>query len=359
MKGPSLSVSGADQLQQLPLLGRVKKAQFPVFLEAVPLQTEPTIPTTFSFQQSAADSNVRRQKLLLLQLLESAIELGSDLHSKGALSLSLSVQLLTFQQNKQSHGWVGGVHTSLVQIAEVQTVILKVIMHCEGCAGSVKRAVKRIPGVISYTIDFPAQKVTVTGAVQPNDVFKRVSKSGKLTSFWPEEPKQELKDEKTQDKKEEKAEENPQEKKEEKAAADEEKKETPEEKKEEKKAEEEEAPKAEEEEAPKAEENKEKAKEDPKAEEKKEEKEEAKLGEEKTEGTKEETKSKEEKKEEEAKEEKKEEEAPKAEGEKQEKKEEEPKAQEKVEAKKPEEPKEDLYPVTFALGPDYTRYFYY
>ncbi len=118
-----------------------------------------------------------------------------------------------------------------------------------------------LAGVISYTIDFPAQKVTVTGAVQPNDVFKRVSKSGKLTSFWPEEPKQELKDEKTQDKKE-KAEENPQEKKEEKAAADEEKKETPEEKKEEKKVEEEEAPKAEEkEEAPKAEENKEKAKE--------------------------------------------------------------------------------------------------
>lgn len=131
-----------------------------------------------------------------------------------------------------------------------------------------------LAGVISYTIDFPAQKVTVTGAVQPNDVFKRVSKSGKLTSFWPEEPKkeeepkQELKDEKTQDKKEEKAEENPKEKKEEKGAAEEEKKETPEEKKGEKKEEEEEeAPKAEEktqekeEEAPKAEENKEEAKE--------------------------------------------------------------------------------------------------
>ncbi len=128
-----------------------------------------------------------------------------------------------------------------------------------------------LAGVISYTIDFPAQKVTVTGAVQPNDVFKRVSKSGKLTSFWPEEPKkeeepkQELKDEKTPDKKEEKAEENPQEKKE-KAAAEEEKKETPEEKKGEKKEGEEEAPKAEEktegkkEEDPKAEENKEEAK---------------------------------------------------------------------------------------------------
>jgi copper chaperone len=181
------------------------------------------------------------------------------------LSLSLSLCATSHIPTK----CVGTMAAAAAQIVEVQTVILKVIMHCEGCAGSVKRAVKRIPGVISYTIDFPAQKVTVTGAVQPNDVFKRVSKSGKLTSFWPEEPKkeeepkQELKDKKTQDKKEEKAEENPQEKKEEKAAAEEEKKETPEEKREEKKAEEEEVPKAEEkkEEAPKAEENKEEAKE--------------------------------------------------------------------------------------------------
>ncbi len=48
-RGPVCQSSSADQQQQLPLLGRVKKAQFPVFLEAVPLQTEPTIPTTFSF----------------------------------------------------------------------------------------------------------------------------------------------------------------------------------------------------------------------------------------------------------------------------------------------------------------------
>jgi hypothetical protein len=33
-----------------------------------------------------------------------------------------------------------------LQTVELRTVILKVVMHCEGCAGSVKRAVKRIPG---------------------------------------------------------------------------------------------------------------------------------------------------------------------------------------------------------------------
>ncbi len=150
----------------------------------------------------------------------------------------------------------------------VDSLTLDTRLYVKKILGHQIHSITFLAGVISYTIDFPAQKVTVTGAVHPNDVFKRVSKSGKLTSFWPEEPKkeeepkQELKDEKTQDKKE-KPEENPQEKKEEKAAAEEEKKETPEEKKEEKKAEKEEAPKAEEkkEEAPKAEENKEEAKE--------------------------------------------------------------------------------------------------
>ncbi|CAM6073719.1 unnamed protein product [Sphagnum tenellum] len=71
---------------------------------------------------------------------------------------------------------------------EVKTVVLKVVMHCEGCASSVKRAVARIPGVTSYTIDFPAQKVTVIGNVKPDEVLRRVAKTGKHATFWPQEP---------------------------------------------------------------------------------------------------------------------------------------------------------------------------
>ncbi|CAM6024799.1 unnamed protein product [Sphagnum balticum] len=70
---------------------------------------------------------------------------------------------------------------------EVKTVVLKVVMHCEGCASSVKRAVARIPGVTSYTIDFPAQKVTVIGNVKPDEVLRRVAKTGKHATFWPQE----------------------------------------------------------------------------------------------------------------------------------------------------------------------------
>ncbi len=42
-------------------------------------------------------------------------------------------------------------------------------------------------GVTSYTIDFPAQKVTVIGNVKPDEVLRRVAKTGKHVTFWPQE----------------------------------------------------------------------------------------------------------------------------------------------------------------------------
>lgn len=64
-------------------------------------------------------------------------------------------------------------------------------------------------GVISSTVDFMAQKVIVVGNVTREEVFKRVSRTGKQTAFWPEEPKEEKeekkeeKEEKEEEKKEE------------------------------------------------------------------------------------------------------------------------------------------------------------
>ncbi len=60
-------------------------------------------------------------------------------------------------------------------------------------------------GVISSTVDFMAQKVTVVGNVTREEVFNRVSRTGKQTAFWPEEPKEEKdkKEEKEEEKKEE------------------------------------------------------------------------------------------------------------------------------------------------------------
>lgn len=228
-------------------------------------------------------------------------------------------------------------------MAEVQTVILKVVLHCEGCARTVKRAVKRIPGMTAYDVDFPGQKVTVTGAIIPEDVYRHVSRTGKITVLVPpppppppspEEPAkvEEPPKEEPPKAEEPKAEEaKPEEPKKEEAApapAPEEKKEEP--PKEEAKPEE-----------PKKEEEAKKEEAAPAAEEKKEE----------------------EKKPEEAKPEEKKEEAaaPAAEEKKDESKEE--AKPEPAPAPAPEPPPpptmEELYPVTFVLGADYTRYYYY
>lgn len=83
-----------------------------------------------------------------------------------------------------------------------------------------------MPGVISSTVDFMAQKVTVVGNVTREEVFKRVSRTGKQTAFWPEEPKEE------KDKKEEKEEEKKEEETTEKSKEEPEKEESKDEKKE-------------------------------------------------------------------------------------------------------------------------------
>ncbi|KAL6277637.1 hypothetical protein ACE6H2_021238 [Prunus campanulata] len=47
------------------------------------------------------------------------------------------------------------------------TVVLKTDMHCEGCAKKIKRAVKNFPGVEQVKTECAANKLTVTGKVDP------------------------------------------------------------------------------------------------------------------------------------------------------------------------------------------------
>ncbi|OIC48856.1 hypothetical protein A7L55_20275 [Acinetobacter baumannii] len=68
-----------------------------------------------------------------------------------------------------------------------ETVVLKVGMSCEGCVGAVKRVLNKMEGVETYDVNLKEQKVTVKGNVKPDAVLQTVSKTGKETSFWPEE----------------------------------------------------------------------------------------------------------------------------------------------------------------------------
>ncbi|CAM0885650.1 unnamed protein product [Alopecurus aequalis] len=68
-----------------------------------------------------------------------------------------------------------------------QVVVLRVSLHCKGCAGKVKKHIAKMEGVTSFDIDIATKKVTVVGDVTPLGVLNSVSKV-KPAQFWPSTP---------------------------------------------------------------------------------------------------------------------------------------------------------------------------
>ncbi|MQM10536.1 hypothetical protein Taro_043431 [Colocasia esculenta] len=65
-----------------------------------------------------------------------------------------------------------------------QVVVMRVSIHCQGCAGKVKKHLSKMEGVTSFSIDLEAKRVTVMGRVSPADVLDSISKV-KKAEFWP------------------------------------------------------------------------------------------------------------------------------------------------------------------------------
>ncbi|KAL9672934.1 hypothetical protein QQ045_029187 [Rhodiola kirilowii] len=57
-----------------------------------------------------------------------------------------------------------------------QVVVVRVSLHCKGCAGKVKKHISRLEGVTSYKVDFDEKKVIVVGDVTPLEVLASISK---------------------------------------------------------------------------------------------------------------------------------------------------------------------------------------
>ncbi|XP_031399004.1 protein SODIUM POTASSIUM ROOT DEFECTIVE 3-like [Punica granatum] len=68
-----------------------------------------------------------------------------------------------------------------------QMVVLRVSLHCKGCAEKLRKHLSRMEGVTSFNIDFAAKKVTVVGDVTPLSVLASVSKV-KNAQFWTSAP---------------------------------------------------------------------------------------------------------------------------------------------------------------------------
>ncbi|XP_004300701.1 PREDICTED: uncharacterized protein LOC101305376 [Fragaria vesca subsp. vesca] len=57
-----------------------------------------------------------------------------------------------------------------------QVVVMRVALHCQGCAGKVKKHLSKMEGVTSFSIDLETKMVTVRGHVSPVGVVESISK---------------------------------------------------------------------------------------------------------------------------------------------------------------------------------------
>ncbi|KAI9191330.1 hypothetical protein LWI28_007031 [Acer negundo] len=63
-------------------------------------------------------------------------------------------------------------------------VVLRVSMHCNGCARKVEKHISKLEGVSSYKVDLESKKVVVIGDIIPFEVLESVSKVMKNAEFW-------------------------------------------------------------------------------------------------------------------------------------------------------------------------------
>ncbi|XVF64958.1 hypothetical protein PTKIN_Ptkin09bG0208600 [Pterospermum kingtungense] len=70
------------------------------------------------------------------------------------------------------------------EFMKIQTCVLKVNIHCDGCNQKVKKILQKIDGVYKTSIDSEQGKVTVAGTVDPALLIKKLAKSGKHAELW-------------------------------------------------------------------------------------------------------------------------------------------------------------------------------
>ncbi|BFG17176.1 hypothetical protein CerSpe_034500 [Prunus speciosa] len=70
------------------------------------------------------------------------------------------------------------------KLLKIQTCVLKVNIHCDGCKQKVKKLLQRIEGVYQVNIDADQQKVTVSGNVDSATLIKKLTRAGKHAELW-------------------------------------------------------------------------------------------------------------------------------------------------------------------------------
>ncbi|XP_047957231.1 heavy metal-associated isoprenylated plant protein 32-like isoform X1 [Salvia hispanica] len=69
-------------------------------------------------------------------------------------------------------------------LLKVQTCVLRVNIHCEGCMHKVKKKLQKVEGVYKVSIDSEQGKVTVSGNADPASLIEKLEKAGKHAELW-------------------------------------------------------------------------------------------------------------------------------------------------------------------------------
>ncbi|KAI5001472.1 hypothetical protein ZWY2020_026122 [Hordeum vulgare] len=121
----------------------------------------------------------------------STVHQAESSSSSGTSSASSSSEISAVQEEEQQEkAPVLARSSSSTTTERTRTqvvVVLRVSLHCKGCAGKVKKHIAKMEGVTSFDIDIASKKVTVVGDVTPLGVLTSVSKV-KPAQFWPSQP---------------------------------------------------------------------------------------------------------------------------------------------------------------------------
>ncbi|KAL7090896.1 hypothetical protein ACP275_12G070800 [Erythranthe tilingii] len=70
------------------------------------------------------------------------------------------------------------------KLLKIQTCVLRVNIHCDGCYHKVKKLLQRIEGVYQVKIDSDQQRVSVQGSVDSETLIKKLIRAGKHAEPW-------------------------------------------------------------------------------------------------------------------------------------------------------------------------------
>ncbi|CAI9103989.1 OLC1v1002591C1 [Oldenlandia corymbosa var. corymbosa] len=106
----------------------------------------------------------------------------SGAHDHLSSDLRRSVTLLPSFKDRSQQTQI--VSSSAPEGQVFQVVVMRVSLHCQGCAGKLKKYLSKMEGVTSFSIDLESKRVTVMGHVSPLGLVESISKV-KRAELWP------------------------------------------------------------------------------------------------------------------------------------------------------------------------------